>query len=192
MLWEIKMAKTTSSILVLGLTAVSAFSILFATSLITEPILEMRMNQRYLDLLNLDSIGEYEVGNAIIPTGELFNAGIIEIKPFYLNNRLVAVVYAGSASGFSATTDITFRLGIREGIITQLVVDSHGESAGYGADVLVKVPETIQNIAIEEESLWTSRVLAISSGLTGSTITKRGIINVLKAIRVDYIQRSGN
>jgi hypothetical protein len=44
------MAKPTSSILVLGLTAISAFSILFATQLITQPILETRENQRYLDL----------------------------------------------------------------------------------------------------------------------------------------------
>jgi hypothetical protein len=186
------MAKSTSSILVLGITAVSAFSILFATSLLTAPILENRMNQRYFDLLNLDSLGDYEAGDVIIPTGDLFNAGITEIKPFYLNNRLAAVVYAGTANGFSTITDITFRLGIREGIITQLIVDSHGESAGYGADVLVNVPEAIENLGIEAESLWTSRVVAISSESTGSTITKQGILNVLKAIRVDYIQRSGN
>jgi hypothetical protein len=186
------MAKTTSSILVLGLTAVSAFSILFATSLLTTPILENRVNQRYIDLLNLDSLGDYEVGDTIIPTGELFNAGITEIKPFYLNYRLDAVVYAGTANGFSTSTDIIFRLGIRDGIITQLVVDSHGETADYGADVLVKLPDAIENIGIEAESLWISRVVAITSRLTGSTMTKRGILNVLKAIRVDYIQRSGS
>jgi hypothetical protein len=186
MLWEIKMAKTTSSIFVLGITAVTAFSILFATSLITEPILDNRTNQRYLDLLNLDSLGEYVVGDTMVPTGDLFNAGITEIKPFYQNNIFVAAAYTVTTSGFAS--GLTFRIGIHNGNITQLIVDAHGESAGWGADVLVNVPEAIENLAIEEESLWTSRLVAIS---TGSTFTRRGIINVLKAIRVDYIQRSG-
>jgi hypothetical protein len=181
------MAKPTSSILVLGITAVSTFSILFATSLLTAPILENRMNQRYLDLLNLNSLGDYEVGDAIIPTGDLFNAGIIEIKPFFQNNLLAAVAYTVTTSGFAS--GLTFRLGIREGIITQFIVDANGESAGYGADVLVNVPEALENLGIEEESLWTSSLVGIS---TGSTITRRGIVNVLKAIRVDYIQRLGS
>ena len=182
------MAKIPSSILVLGLTAVSSFSILFTTNLITKPLLENRENQRYLDLLNLESLGDYEAGLAIVPTGELQTAGITEIKPFYLNNNLAAVVYAGSATGFSTTIGITFRLGIRDGVITQFIVDGHGESSGYGADVLLNVPEALENLNIEAESLWTASLVSIS---TGSTMTRRGIVNVLKAIRVDYIERMG-
>jgi hypothetical protein len=186
MLWEINMAKTNSSMLVLGLTAVSAFTMLFATNLITKPILETRENQRYLDLLKMDSLGDYDVGEAIVPTGDLLSAGITEIKPFYLNNILVAVVYTGDASGYSRTTGLSFRLGIREGMMTQFVVDAHGESQGYGAEVLLNVPDALENLRIEEESSWTASLVAIS---TGSTVTRRGIINVLKAIRIDYIQR---
>jgi hypothetical protein len=180
------MAKTNSSMLVLGLTAVSAFTMLFATNLITKPILETRENQRYLDLLKMDSLGDYDVGEAIVPTGDLLSAGITEIKPFYLNNILVAVVYTGDASGYSSTTGLSFRLGIREGMMTQFVVDAHGESQGYGAEVLLNVPDALENLRIEEESSWTASLVAIS---TGSTVTRRGIVNVLKAIRIDYIQR---
>jgi hypothetical protein len=180
------MAKTTSSILVLGITAVAAFSILFATNLLTITIIENREKQRNLDLLNLDSLGDYVIGDVIMPTGELLTAGITEIKPFYLNNNLAAVVYAGSATGFSKTIEITFRLGIRDGVITQFVVDSHGESVGWGTDVLVNVPDALENIGIEAESLWTANLLSIS---TGSSMTRRGIVNVLKAILVDYVER---
>lgn len=183
------MAKSTSSILVLGLTAVASFSILFATSLLTAPILANQENQRYLDLLNLDSLGEYEPGEVIIPTGDLLTSGMTEIKPFYLNDQLAAVVYAGRTRGFSASTDIIFRLGIREGIITKFIVDANGESAGYGANVLVNVPDALENLTIEEESIWTASLVSIS---TGSTITRRGIINVLKAIRTDYMERMGS
>jgi hypothetical protein len=180
------MTKTISSILVLGLTAVFAFSILFTTNLLTAPILETRENQQYLDLLNMDTLGDYEVGEAIVPTGDLFVSGITEIKPFFQNNDLVAVVYTGEASGYSRTTGLSFRLGIRNGIMTQFVVDAHGESAGYGADVLVNVPDALENIGIEAESLWTANLLSIS---TGSSMTRRGIVNVLKAILVDYVER---
>jgi hypothetical protein len=180
------MAKTTSSILVLGITAVTAFSILFATSVLTAPILENRVNQRYLDLLNLDSLGDYEVGDVILPTGDLLTAGITEIKPFYLNNDLDAVAYTGSTSGYA--NGLLFRVGIRHGIITQFVVDAHGESVGYGADVLVNFPAALENLRIEEESVWTASLVSIS---TGSTMTRRGIVNVLKAIRIDFIERMG-
>jgi hypothetical protein len=73
--------------------------------------------------------------------------------------------------------------------MTQFVVDAHGESAGYGADVLVNVPDALENIGIEAESLWTASLLSIS---TGSSMTRRGIVNVLKAIRLDYINRMGS
>ena len=183
------MAKTTSSILVLGITAVAAFSILFATNLLTITIIENTEKQRNLDLLNLDSLGDYVIGDVIIPTGELLTAGITEINPFYLNNNLAAVVYAGRATGFSRTIEITFRLGIRDGVITHFVIDSHGESVGWGADVLLTVPDALENLGIEAESLWTASLVSIS---TGSTRTRRGIINALKAIKTDYIERMGS
>jgi hypothetical protein len=71
-------------------------------------------------------------------------------------------------------------------MMTQFVVDAHGESQGYGAEVLLNVPDALENLRIEEESSWMASLVAIS---TGSTVTRRGIVNVLKAIRIDYIQR---
>jgi hypothetical protein len=170
--------------LVLGLTAIAAFSILFATQIITQPILETRENQRYLDLLKIDSLEGYQVGESILPTGALLTAGITEIKPFFQSEMLTAVVYTGITSGYAS--GLSFRLGIRDGIIIQFVVDAHGESQGYGADVLVNVPEALEDLLIVEESTWTASLIAIS---TGSTMTRRGIVNVLKAIRLDYIER---
>jgi hypothetical protein len=178
------MDKPTTSLLVLGLTAMSAFSILFATNIITQPILETRENQRYLDLLNIDSLADYQVGEAIVPTGDLFTAGILEVKPFFQDNVLIAVAYTGVTNGYAP--GLSFRLGIKEGIITNLVIDAHGESEGYGADVLLSVPEVLSGVTINEESLWTASLVSIS---TGSSITRRSIINVLKAIRLDYLQR---
>ena len=178
------MAKPSTSILVLGLTAIAAFSILFATQIITQPILETRENQRYLDLLKIDSLEGYQVGESILPTGALLTAGITEIKPFFQSEMLTAVVYTGITSGYAS--GLSFRLGIRDGIIIQFVVDAHGESQGYGADVLVNVPEALEDLLIVEESTWTASLIAIS---TGSTMTRRGIVNVLKAIRLDYIER---
>jgi hypothetical protein len=52
--------------------------------------------------------------------------------------------------------------------------------------VLVNVPEALEDLLIVEESTWTASLIAIS---TGSTMTRRGIVNVLKAIRLDYIER---
>lgn len=178
------MAKPSTSILVLGLTAIAAFSILFATQIITQPILETRENQRYLDLLRIDSLEGYQVGESILPTGALLTAGVTEIKPFFQSEMLTAVVYTGTTSGYAS--GLSFRLGIRDGIIIQFVVDAHGESQGYGADVLVNVPEALEDLLIVEESTWTASLIAIS---TGSTMTRRGIVNVLKAIRLDYIER---
>jgi hypothetical protein len=178
------MAKPSTSILVLGLTAIAAFSILFATQIITQPILETRENQRYLDLLKIDSLEGYQVGESILPTGALLTAGVTEIKPFFQSDMLTAVVYTGITSGYAS--GLSFRLGIRGGIIIQFVVDAHGESQGYGADVLVNVPGALEDLLIVEESTWTASLIAIS---TGSTMTRRGIVNVLKAIRLDYIER---
>jgi hypothetical protein len=178
------MAKPTSSFFVLGLTAISAFSILFGTHLITSPILLNRENQRYLDLLNLPSLGDYQIGETITPTGTLQSSGIIEIKPFFLNDELKAVAYTGVTTGYAP--GLSFRLGIKEGIITKLVIDKHGESAGYGADVLLRFPDVLSNVAIDEESLWTASLLSVS---TGSSVTRRSIVNVLKAIRFDYQER---
>jgi hypothetical protein len=178
------MDKPTTSLLVLGLTAMSAFSILFATNIITQPILETRENQRYLDLLNIDSLADYQLGEAFAPTDDLLAAGILEVKPFFQDNVLKAVAYTGVTNGYAP--GLSFRLGIKEGIITNLVIDAHGESEGYGADVLLSVPEVLSGVTINEESLWTASLVSIS---TGSSITRRSIINVLKAIRLDYLQR---
>ena len=117
------MAKPFSSIFVLGLTAISAFSVLFATHLITLPILLTRENQRYLDLLKIDSLEDYQVGEAILPTDALLTAGIKEIKPFFQNDILKAVAYTGVTTGYAP--GLSFRLGIKEGIITNLVIDKH-------------------------------------------------------------------
>ena len=178
------MDKPTTSLLVLGLTAISAFSMLFATNIITQPILETRENQRYLDLLKIDSLTDYQVGEAFVPTGDLLAAGILEVKPFFQANVVKAVAYTGVTNGYAP--GLSYRLGIKEGVITNFIIDQHGESAGYGADVLLSVPEVLSGVAIGEESLWTASLVSIS---TGSSITRRSIVNVLKAIRLDYSQR---
>ena len=181
------MAKPFSSIFVLGLTAISAFSVLFATHLITLPILLTRENQRYLDLLKIDSLEDYQVGEAILPTDALLTAGITEIKPFFQNDILKAVAYIGVTTGYAP--GLSFRLGIKEGIITNLVIDKHGESAGYGAYALSRFPEVLNDLAIDEESLWMASLLSVSLTGVSFSITTGSIVNVLKAIRIDYQER---
>jgi hypothetical protein len=181
------MAKPFSSIFVLGLTAISAFSVLFATHLITLPILLTRENQRYLDLLKIDSLEDYQVGEAILPTDALLTAGITEIKPFFQNDILKAVAYTGVTTGYAP--GLSFRLGIKEGIITNLVIDKHGESAGYGAYALSRFPEVLKDLAIDEESLWMASLLSVSLTGVSFSITTGSIVNVLKAIRIDYQER---
>jgi hypothetical protein len=179
------MAKSLPSYIVLGLTAIVSFSVLFVTNLITEPIFVNRENQADLSLLNLTNLGNYTIDTVEVVDETLIDAGIIGIKTFRRGNLPEAVIYTVNTNGFAV--NLNYRIGIREGFIQQLRVDMHGETTGYGADALLLFPNAIANLAIADESTWTSALVSVS---TGATLTRRGIVNSLQTIKEDYATRT--
>ncbi|MGA0875878.1 MAG: FMN-binding protein [Bacilli bacterium] len=178
--------KKPSSSFVLGLTAMISFSVLFATHLVTEPILINRANEADLTLLNLDSFANYDIGEVEQATGELLASGIQTIKPFLQNNNVVAVTYSVITSGYAQ--GLTYRIGIREGRIQLIIVDAHNETPGYGGNVISQLQTTLAQQPIADTNAWTAALVSVS---TGATFTRRGLVNSLTAIRTDYLARVG-
>jgi Na+-translocating ferredoxin:NAD+ oxidoreductase RnfG subunit len=178
------MAKVLPSWMVVGLTAVTAFTVLFTTHVLTQPILDTRANRAYLDLINLDDATGLSIEPAFIPSGDLFTSGIQEIKVFRQQNNLIAVTYKVSVSGYSS--GLNFDIGIRQGTIQVIRVVSHNETPGYGGDVLQELPSLLTGVAIDQEATWTSLLISQS---TGVTLTRRGLLNALAVIRSDYASR---
>lgn len=172
--------------LLLGLTSVLSFSVLFVTHLITEPILINRANQADLTLLNLDSFGGYDIGELQTATGDLSAAGVQSFKTFTQNNEVVAVTYQVTTSGYAQ--GLSFRVGIREGLIQVLTVDQHSETVGYGANVINQVTTALALQPIADTNGWTAALVSIS---TGATFTRRGLVNALTVIRTDYLAKTG-
>lgn len=179
--------KPLSQSVVLGLTAATAFSLLFVTQLVTQPIILNHENQAYLTLLNLDSFVGYTIGETEITTGELRDAGIHEVKTFMLNDQIMAVTYSVQVRGYAP--GLTYRLGIRQGLIQQFVVDAHAETQGYGANALGLFPEALTLLPIANEASWTQALVGQSAG---ATITRRAIINSLQLIQRDYAERTSS
>jgi uncharacterized protein with FMN-binding domain len=178
------MAKPLPGWFMIGLTSIVSFGVLFATNLITEPILINRENERYLDLLNLDSFVGITIGETEIPTGALATAGVQEVKAYFQQNNLYAVTYQVTITGYNP--GLTYRIGIRQGLIQTIRVDNHSETPGYGANLLTIFPETLQGIPIENEASWTTALIGVS---TGVTFTRNGLLNSLTTIRTDYLGR---
>jgi uncharacterized protein with FMN-binding domain len=179
------MAKPLPSYVLLGFTAIVSFSVLFVTNLITEPILINRENQAELTLLNLSDLGDYTVESIVVSEETLIDAGITHIKTFSQNSVVDAVTYTVMTTGYSV--NLNYRIGIRDGLIQQFKVVSHGETIGYGADALLLFPDALNQIAIDDASAWTAALVSVS---TGATFTRRGIIDSLQAIQVDYAART--
>lgn len=180
------MAKPLPSVLTVGLTALTAFSILFGAQVITQPIIENRLNQTYLDLLDLNSFTGYTLGEVEVASGELLDEGIQSYRTFSIGDEIVAMTYEVVTNGYAA--GLTYHIGIREGIIRKLVIIEHGETLGFGADALVDFPEAIEQLPLADTNAWTAALLTVS---TGATFTRRGVINSLTAIRDDYALRIG-
>lgn len=178
--------KKPSSTLVLGLTAMISFSVLFATHVVTEPILINRANEADLTLLNLDSFANYDIGEVEQATGELLASGIQTIKPFLQNNNVVAVTYSVNTSGYAQ--GLTYRIGIREGRIQLIIVDAHNETPGYGGNVISQLQTTLGQQPIADTNAWTAALVSVS---TGATFTRLGLVISLAAIRSDYLARVG-
>jgi len=180
------MAKPLPSVIIVGLTAITAFSVLFATQLVTQPIIENRLNQRYLDLLDLPSFTGYQLGDVELASGDLLDAGIQSYRTYSIASEIVAMTYEVVTSGYAQ--GLTFQIGIREGLIRNLMVIEHGETVGFGADALVDFPASLHQISLADTNAWTAALVSVS---TGATFTRRGVINSLVAIRDDYALRVG-
>ncbi len=180
------MAKPLPSFMTVGLTALTAFSVLFGAQILTQPIIENRLNQVYLDLLDLNTFTGYTLGEVENATGELFDAGVQRYRTFGLGDEIVAVTYEVITNGYAS--GLTYQIGIREGIIRKLVVVAHAETVGFGADALLDIPDAIEGISLTDTNAWTAALVSVS---TGATFTRRGIINTLTAIKDDYAFRIG-
>ncbi|MEY3431988.1 MAG: hypothetical protein RIS53_886 [Bacillota bacterium] len=180
------MSKPLPSVITVGLTAITAFSVLFATQLITQPIIENRLNQTYLHLLDLASFTGYQLGDVESATGDLLEAGIQSYRTYSIDQEIVAMTYEVVTSGYAQ--GLTFQIGIREGLIRKLIIIKHGETVGFGADALLDFPEALETLSLTDTNAWTAALLAVS---TGATFTRRGVINSLMAIRDDYATRVG-
>ncbi|MFZ9139720.1 MAG: FMN-binding protein [Bacilli bacterium] len=180
------MAKPLPSFITVGLTAITAFSILFVTQFLTQPILENRENQVYLDLLDLNSFSGYTLGEFETATGELLEAGIQRYRTYRMENQIVAMTYEVNTNGYAS--GLQFQIGIREGIIRQLLVMQHNETTGYGADALLEFPDAMNGLPLNDTNAWTAELVSVS---TGATFTRRGIVLSLTAIQADYASRIG-
>lgn len=180
------MAKPLPSVISVGLTAITAFSVLFATQIITQPIIENRLNQTYLDLLDLNTFTGYSLGDVESATGDLLDAGIQSYRTYSIGDEIVAMTYDVITTGYAS--GLTYQIGIREGIIRKLVIIEHGETIGFGADALLDFPDAIDQLPIDDTNGWTAAFVSVS---TGATFTRRGVINSLTAIRDDYVLRVG-
>ncbi len=180
------MAKPLPSVLTVGLTALTAFSILFSTQVITQPIIDNRLNQTYLDLLDLNAFTGYTLGEVEVASGELLDEGIQTYRSYSMEDEVVAMTYEVVTNGYAS--GLSYQIGIREGIIRKLVIIQHAETVGFGADALLDFPEAIQQLPIADTNAWTAALLTVS---TGATFTRRGVINSLTAIRDDYALRIG-
>ncbi|MEY3609906.1 MAG: hypothetical protein RLZZ264_427 [Bacillota bacterium] len=180
------MAKPLPSVLTVGLTALTAFSILFATQVITQPIIDNRLNQTYLDLLDLNAFTGYTLGEVEVASGELLDEGIQTYRSYSMGDEVVAMTYEVVTNGYAS--GLSYQVGIREGVIRKLVIIQHAETVGFGADALLDFPEAIEQLPIADTNAWTAALLTVS---TGATFTRRGVINSLTAIRDDYALRIG-
>jgi Na+-translocating ferredoxin:NAD+ oxidoreductase RnfG subunit len=178
------MAKRLPAWFVVGFTAITSFTVLFATDALTQPILDTRANRAYLDLINLDDATGLTIDDAFTPTGDLLLAGIQEVKVFRQQNAVIAVTYKVSVTGYAS--GLSYDIGIRNGLIQVIRVVSHNETPSYGADVMTELPTLLAGIAIDREDTWTSLLLSRS---TGVTLTRRALLNSLAAIRSDYAMR---
>ena len=180
------MAKPLPSFISVGLTAVTAFSMLFATQIVTQPIIENRLNQVYLDLLDLNSFSGYTLGEVETATGELLDAGIERFRTYVIEDEIVAVTYEVRTNGYAS--GLMYHIGIRDGLIRKLNVIDHAETVGFGADALNDFPSAVAGIAIHDTNAWTAALVSVS---TGATFTRRGVVNSLSAIQDDYAMRVG-
>jgi len=180
------MAKATPSWLVVGLTAISSFVLLFSVNLITEPILLNRANERYLDLLNLETFAGYLISDPLVPTGALATAGGEEVKTFSQQNQVIAVTYQMKVTGYNP--GLIYRIGIRNGLIQTLRIDANQETPSYGGVFLTNAPDLLAGLPINDEAGWTAALVATSSGVT---FTRNGLLNSLQAIKADYAERIG-
>jgi len=111
------MSKPLPSVITVGLTAITAFSVLFATQIITQPIIENRLNQAYLDLLDLNSFTGYTLGDVESATGDLLDAGIQSYRTYSIGDEIVAMTYDVITTGYASGLTATFT---RRGVINSL------------------------------------------------------------------------
>lgn len=162
---------------------ISSFSFLVLTFTYgwTQPMIDTRVNQQLLTLLNIESIQGLTIEAKEEATPSLQEAGIVRFQKVLEGTTLVGMVYEIETSGYNS--GLHFQVGIKEGNFQLISIQSSNETIGYGSRLINALPTLLEGLPIEDEGFITSTLLGATTGITA---TGEGVLNPILAVATDY------
>jgi Na+-translocating ferredoxin:NAD+ oxidoreductase RnfG subunit len=149
----------------------------------------------YLEAINESSASGLIFSEPILATDSLFDAGIVSYVTIRLeeDDSLFAVVYYGKVAGYSATDDIEFMVGFKDGKFAGYNSLGHSESASVGGILINNLNDLIIDIAANDQAAVLTAInefIGNDSTLSylGVTITLDPILDVLFTGAEHYLQ----
>ncbi len=168
--------------LFLGATALISGGLLTGVHLLTSPIIERtEQNRKFDGYKKVLTIESFERVSEDVVSDELKTAGITAKSSFYNGDMLLGVVYDVSMKGY-APDPVKFQLGIKGDNFVGFNLLSHGETSGFGADLLKKVDTKING----DKPLLTAEIFVDELGVAGVSKTGAPLKNVFTLCANDY------
>lgn len=155
--------------------------VLTGVHLLTQPFIEknieMKQNEGYLKILEIDSFDEKK---ELELADNLKGAGVLLKQSFSQGANVVGVVYDANITGWD--TDLKFQVGFKGDKYAGFNLISSKETPGIGADYLKLVDGRIRGVSV------TTPVLVDDSSYTGVTapVTGNALKSVLELCARDY------
>jgi hypothetical protein len=177
------MKKLPSQLVLIILTSM-AFLILSITHGWTQPIMDTRLHQQFLTLLNIDAIQGLTIEEQQPTSITLQEEGVVRFQIVYEQDAILGIVYDIETSGYAS--GLHFQVGIKDGEFQRILFDQSNETQGYGSRLLVVLPTLLEGVSVTNESLLTSMLVGQSTGITA---TFNGVHDALLLVAKDYRAR---
>jgi Na+-translocating ferredoxin:NAD+ oxidoreductase RnfG subunit len=170
------------------LVIISSFSFLLLslTYSWTQPMIDTRINQQLLTLLNIDSIQGLTIEAKEEAMPSLQEDGIVRFQKVFEGSTLVGIVYDVETSGYNS--GLHFQIGVKGSNFQRILVQSSSETQGYGSRLINALPTLLQGLSITDEGLITSTFLGMTTGITA---TRQGVLTPILTVATDYQTRAG-
>lgn len=167
--------------LFLGICGAACAGILAGINSFTAPVIEQakidKANAAYISMYSSFGVTSEHI---TVEDADLYEAGCTT-KAIIVNDNVKGIAYTCSAKGYAGT--ISFQVAFANGQYLAYTDLGHGETDGFGKDVIDNFTNLIKGISSDTKLMDNS---SYTSAIAGKSITGKALAKAIEVCRADY------